>query len=60
MTCRWLLAMSMMVLSVGLGWAAPIPVVKYEAPTVKLPAKLLSFLESLPSTMDRVVVECFQ
>lgn len=50
MTYRWMIAMSMMVLSVGHGWAAPIPVVKYEAPTVKMqlgsPAKLLAFLES--------------
>ncbi len=39
-----------MVMSIGLGWAAPIPVVKYEQPTVKgqiaSPAKLLSYFEA--------------
>ena len=50
MTYRCLIALLMMILSVGLVCAAPIPVVKYEQPTMKMqlssPAKLLAFLES--------------
>jgi hypothetical protein len=49
MTCRWWMAALVLVLTLGHGVAAPIPVVKFEQPTMKFqasnPAKIVSFLE---------------